>query len=387
MTWTPDFYYYIPTYRRQALLLRTLGIIGSLAAVYGVKVEVVAVDATEQPIPDNDLPASSAFFRATVIHSPKTPVYRAGHVLKDKIDPNIPVFYGADDEIGFIDRADLNDFAAADAAVGVPPYLMVKAEHEDYLQSYIGWTQCRDLCLIADPLTRLKLFADQGVILHYALFNGKFFQEHFQFISEIIDILDEMEPELERFCETVFSLTTMLVSNKVLQSSGYLRRVDRRPAQIKKARLRWDEKPVYPWIQVPRLRNEHPGLFCDVVSVISNHWSQLVGGIFEESQVNIALDQYARGYQLANSRTWREGYEFIMGKPGVFKDNPSAFARFHSNSDSDYFSYVLNPGLVMSEIEQIKFRSSWVSHPMLRSLFIAKSSTLFDDENQFLNID
>jgi len=386
MTWSPDFYYYIPTYRRQALLLKTLGTISSMASVFGVKVEVVVVDATEQPIPNNDLPASSAFFRAAVIHSPNTRVYRAGHVLKGRIDPDIPVFYGADDEIGFIDRTDLNDFVAAEVDVGVPPYLMVKAEHEDYLQSYIGWTQCRDLCLIADPLTRLRLFADQGVILHYVLYTGQFFQEHFQFISDIIDILDQMEPELERFCESLFSLTTMLVSNKVLPSSGYLRRVDRRPAQVKEARLRW-KKSVLPWIQVPRLRSEYPNLFSNVVTAIAHHWSKLVGGVVEESQVNMALDQYARGYQFANSRTWREGYEFILGKPGMFKDNPSAFSRSGSKSDSDYFYYVLNRGLVMSEIERIKFRSSWVSHPMLRSLFIAKSSTLFEDENKFLNVD
>ena len=383
----PEIYYFLPSFRRHHVLINTVNIYKALADSKKIRIAVVIVDATDESFPRTQFPDSSEYFAVDYYHSPKILLYSAGFFLDGKLDTDVPVFFAADDELAFIERADLENFSQSASSIGIPHYLVVKQDHDDYVRAYTGWTQCRDLCFVDDPITRLKLFADQGVILHYVLYDGNYFRSLFKFISAILALLARMEDGVDRFNEVLFSLTTMAASNIYLKHSGYIRRVDRRPAQVAKHRKRFEQKPVYPWILIPRLRDAYPELFQGMVSIITDYWAEQTKSSITSEFVNQALDAYAVGYQQATSRTWREGYEFTFHKRSLHSQGGTGFDRIFSNYDADHVSYNLNRHLIMTEIEKIKFRNCWVSNHTLKTLFILKSSTLFDDEDAHLNSD
>lgn len=381
----PEIYYFLPSFRRHHILIDTVNIYKALADAKKIRITVVIVDATDEPLPHTNFPDNSEYFSIDYHHSPGILLYSSGAFLDGKLKTDVPVFFAADDELGFVERDDLERFSQSTSSIGIPQYLMVKQDHDDYVRAYTGWTQCRDLCFIDDPIIRMKLFADQGVILHYVLYDGEYFRSLFKFVSEILALLARMEDGVDRFNEVLFSLTTMAASNIYLKKSGYLRRVDRRPAQVTKHRKRFEEKPVYPWILIPRLRDQYPELFQNLLSVISDYWADQTAADITSEFVNKALDAYAAGYQLATSRTWREGYEFTFQKRSLQAEESIGFKCIFSDYDADYATYNINKHLIMTEIEKIKFRDCWVSNLTLRTLFTLKSSTLFDDEDAHLN--
>lgn len=384
-SWRPDYYYFIPSFRRHRFLARTTESIAALAAKYQVSIESVVVDGTEEACSQETLANSSTYYQCRYIHRPGAPFYQAPSETIGQLDPSIPVFFGTDDELGMITKASVIEFSNSLKKVGVPQYLMIKREQEEFVQLYRGWTQTRDLCLVDGPLTRLRLFADQGVILFYALYDGRYFAQLADFVNSIRLFLENIETGIERFIEPLYSLTTLISPILYLSDSSYLRRVDRRKHAVEKHTARFSATPVYPWILIPRLKKTYPTEFNELLRKIAKFWSLATEKSIPPELVESSLTAFAYGYKTVASRRWREGYEFVYFNPTLIEDTKNYIQPLPRNGDSDAFLYVVNPKLEMSDIQRIQFRREWICNPLQRDLFTQLAPALFEDEDEFLN--
>jgi len=367
---TIDLNVFITSFNRQFLLLNQINNLFEFFKIQQVRINIVLLDASPKRFSlENEVavPDHSVF---QYVHSPHTKFYPSFEKSIDYLIEGCPVFLCSDEEFGAFSKQAIKAFNESQAMIGVPFYTIASRHADNVVSLSNGWLQLKAIAELrrSNHASDVALcFANQGIVSYYQLYSYDYFVKLAYFFSTLVIKIEKVKPNLERACETLWSLCNIFADQVYLGPLGaaYFRKLERRPEKKRAHSVDRFVEPVVHWIIWPDWRENQRELYDDIVKACSRFWSQISNEEVSRPLVEQLISLHASGYQQAHSRDWRSGFDYyVVDRPGSHEISRSSF-RYHA----DHPAYEVPSRFKLNVIQEFLFRDDWVKHEMASSIF------------------